>query len=698
MMALMPAKSRKAPRPRRKAEAQSQATQAKPRTPWPDGAWLDRLTSTRSAAIVLLAAVLLFYSGPLFQERATIHWDAADYHYSVQKYFADSLRSFRLPFWTPYSFSGFPFLADIQVGAWYPLNWPFFLAGITPRAIEWELALHAWLACMGAFLLARTLIEDSTAALIAGVLYGFSGFFAAHSSHVGMFQIAALLPWLLWIGTAALRRFRWLPVAGACAACIVLAGYFQAALYALTAFALFVAVYSIQLGTPAWRPAVVVLCTAAIALPLTAIQTLPGLELTLQSLRASADYSRATNSPLTPGALMTLIDPNYYHAPQVEGYTGPEDITQFYFYGGLLLIPLAAVGLAKGKMRLCALVPGVLALWYAFGPSAGFYRLIALLPGYRSIRAPVHAWFVVALSLAILAGAGARYLRQRFPYPAIAAVALLVIFVDLAYWNMANNGLAYERASFDERYGLPEDRFRAAAANAIANPLSRIWAPFDSASFGPLNSMLDSQIEVSYGYNPLELSRYSLYMEAANSNPRLLDSLAVTAKLNAASGSFDLNPAALPRVYAPAVVSTVSSSVEAAARLSSLDPAKQAIVESVSNVPTATVQAQIRSYSGSEYRISYQASGSALLRIASPYFPGWKAEVDGRELPVIPVDLALSGVVVPAGSRDLVFRYEPTWFRSGLWLSAASWLATAVWFGWLFVAARRRRNGASFGA
>ena len=41
----------------------------------------------------------------------------------------------KIPLWTPYVFSGMPFLADPQVGAWYPLNWPFFMIGITPSAI-----------------------------------------------------------------------------------------------------------------------------------------------------------------------------------------------------------------------------------------------------------------------------------------------------------------------------------------------------------------------------------------------------------------------------------------------------------------------------------------------------------------------------------------------------------------------------------
>lgn len=657
--------------------------------PAPRADWFRRLASGRAVWLFFVGAVLVFYAAPLFQERATIQWDAADYHYSAQKYFAGHLRSGQLPHWTPYPYSGMPFLADIQVGAWYPPNWPFFLMGVTPRAIEWEIALHCLLAFAGAYLLGCELTGDPVAALFAGGLYAFSGFFAAHSSHVGMFQCAALFPWLLWTGMAALRHLRWLPAIAAIAAAAILAGHFQSALYALTAFGLFLVAYGLQTRVAPGRIAVVLGCTGTLALGLTAMQTMPGLELTFQSNRSTADFGRGTNSSLVPGALLTLVDPDHYHAPGGENYSGPEDITQFYFYEGLLLLPLAALGAVKGKARVCVAAFAVPALWYAFGPAGGFYLLAARLPGFRSVRAPVHIWFVVALALALLAAWGVLWLSRRFPYRWVPMALLAVFAADLWYWNMGNNSLAYGRASFAERYGDLQERFRSVAASTDRDPLRRIWAPFDSQGFGPLNGMLDSRIEVTYGYNPLGLARYSAYMEAAKSNPRLLDSLGVTAKLNMTTGRFDPNPTAMPRVSAPGTVFVARSRGEATGKLASLDPGREAVIESPAIAQGGAAQAAIRSYSGSEYRIAYQAEGPALLRIAVPYFPGWRAEVDRSALPVFPVDLALSGVAVPAGSHELVFRYESTWFRTGAVISAILWMGVVIWFVWPWIARRR---------
>ncbi len=124
------------------------------------------------AALILV--VLVFYWNPLTNPETSVHWDAVDVHYCSQKYFADRAVHGELPFWTPYLFAGFPFLSDPQVGAWYPLNWPFFVSGITAWSIEAELALHAMIAALGAWLWIRRLTSSPGAAFAGALCYSFS--------------------------------------------------------------------------------------------------------------------------------------------------------------------------------------------------------------------------------------------------------------------------------------------------------------------------------------------------------------------------------------------------------------------------------------------------------------------------------------------------------------------------------------------
>src|SRR5205085_1386257 len=149
---------------------------------------------------------------------------------------------------------------------------------------------------------------------------------------------AALLPWLLWTGWRATHAPRWRAALAVVAGCIVLTGHFQTALYAFFALAVFLGLDCAVRRTGVRGALWALVCAAAGALTLAAVMILPGLEFTAQSTRASANYARETGARLIPEALLTLVSPNHYGAPEGRNYTGPQDITQFFLYQGILLL------------------------------------------------------------------------------------------------------------------------------------------------------------------------------------------------------------------------------------------------------------------------------------------------------------------------------------------------------------------------
>jgi hypothetical protein len=265
------------------------------------------------APVILFLATLACYWAPLTSANTSILWDAADYYQPVQNYLSQELHAGRIPFWTPYPFAGFPFLADPQVGAWYPLNWPFFLAGVGPHALEAEHFLHALMACFGAYFLAFRLVRESPrqrpAAVLAGLCYGLSGFFVGHSSHTTMIQSAAWLPWLLLVFDRSLESapLRNAVLGGLMAGAMILAGHFQSALYGFFALALFAAARLI--AEPArWRRIVsVALAIPVIGTLLSAIATGPGLELTAHSTRTTLQAIQIKEGTIPFQALITLV-------------------------------------------------------------------------------------------------------------------------------------------------------------------------------------------------------------------------------------------------------------------------------------------------------------------------------------------------------------------------------------------------------
>jgi hypothetical protein len=74
--------------------------------------------------VAIVLSSLAFYASRFFQETSPFIGTPSPTTTLIRKLFAESLRGGKLRFSGLPAFSGFPFCADLQTGAWYPLNWP----------------------------------------------------------------------------------------------------------------------------------------------------------------------------------------------------------------------------------------------------------------------------------------------------------------------------------------------------------------------------------------------------------------------------------------------------------------------------------------------------------------------------------------------------------------------------------------------
>jgi len=96
----------------------------------------------------------------------------------------------------------------------------------------------------------------------------------------------------------------------------------------------------------------------------------------------------------------------------------------------------------------------------------------------------------------------------------------------------------------------------------------------------------------------------------------------------------------------------------------------------------------IHSEKPNEVAITLDGRGAGLLVLTDPWYPGWVCRIDGEEAPIWKADYAFRGVIVPVGSREVVFRFEPQSYRRGKWVSVFT-LAPVLLF--LGIAGMRRR-------
>ena len=112
-----------------------------------------------------------------------------------------------------------------------------------------------------------------------------------------------------------------------------------------------------------------------------------------------------------------------------------------------------------------------------------------------------------------------------------------------------------------------------------------------------------------------------------------------------------------------------------------LDPAREALVAAappgVTDVPLADAAVELAAWADDEIVLRVRADRTALLVTSEPDFPGWRADVDGAAAPVLRVNAAFRGVVVPAGAHTVRLAYRPVSTRLGLLVAAAALLALA---------------------
>ena len=84
-----------------------------------------------------------------------------------------------------------------------------------------------------------------------------------------------------------------------------------------------------------------------------------------------------------------------------------------------------------------------------------------------------------------------------------------------------------------------------------------------------------------------------------------------------------------------------------------------------------------------------------LLFLSIPYAEGWSAVVDGQEAEIVPIQDALMGIRLKAGSHDISLKYTPAGFKAGLIISIASVVMIAAIIAISSVISRKKKAKAA---
>jgi hypothetical protein len=365
-----------------------------------------------------------------------------------------------------------------------------------------------------AFLLFRYLTGDRRAAAVGAVLYAFCPYVFSHLSHIQLLVTGGIPLSMLMLHRIADVASATTPLASAFRRKDIWRGL--ALGLALAAQAMSCAYYGIFAGLMVGYATLVLAATRrlwASAPYWTAIAT-GAASSVLVVLPFFVPYVRVKaqtgfNRTLVEN-LQASANPQSYLASSAHAHAWLLDIARRFpirwsepLFPGLLAVTLGAFGLVllvarrpdrTPRDRETAILYGTLAAlacWASFGPPAGLYRALSLLPIFSFVRAPSRFGLIVVFGLAVFATFALRHLLDLAPAgrrTAVAAIAGALAIGDLAHapitwWRAPSLPAPYAVLAHLPRGPVAEFPFY---GERLAFPLHTQYMLFSTAHWMPL--------------------------------------------------------------------------------------------------------------------------------------------------------------------------------------------------------------------
>ena len=401
----------------------------------------------RAVAALLVLWLLFFWRlfTPIAADQASLaKGDFSGQFVAFGAYQYQRMSQGEIPLWNPYNNGGLPFIADTQAAVFYPPRWltiglSALGGGWSYNALQMEMTLHVLLYTLLMYFFVRRLTladaRSPLAALCAAVIIGYGGYTTGYPPlQLAVLEAAIWLP-LAALGILEATRAgrvapRFIALAGFGLGLSWLAGHPQTSWFLTYLVSAYLA-YRCYAGRVGWRQFLVGLfLLSAIAFGVTVVTLLPGLEYLGLTAREELGFAAKGNGFPIKDMLQFVL---------------PGSVSQWSpLYVGLPALFFVAVAIFRNKSESRFwLIAALLGLLHSLGENSAFYALTYnFLPGLRFFRGQERAAFVVANSLAILAGLGIaaatswpnhlyhkRALRLWAAFTAlVAGVALLAFF------------------------------------------------------------------------------------------------------------------------------------------------------------------------------------------------------------------------------------------------------------------------------
>lgn len=659
--------------------------------------------------------------------------DAISFIFPTRTLGIDLIKQGKLPLWNQYLLNGTPLMADFQSAPFSPSNVFYFLTD-TLTAWSLQVMIQHLLAGIFLYLLLRHWKASKFASFVGGVAFAFSGFLMIWSQWSVHSLVTAFIPLELLLEDKFLKsgKIKYGIALSVVIGLQLFSGYPQIVLYALLALGI---LWVVRIwGEKKWFSRSTALGVfVALGIGLAALQIIPAQELVGLSQR------KVEPIPLEwvfmyPREIITFLAPDFFGNHATGNYWGPKNYLGTVGFVGVIPFVLAIVGLVRVKrpevkivwlMILSAVVlafktPLSLFLWEKniIGLQAGvFYKSLSI--------------FIVAVCVAV--GFGVDSLKEkRFLWPLIPAYAILggwtVYTVKIQNQTAVDNLILplffllstsfflffkgklklyflavlmiAELFTFGWKFTAFSQRQLVFPTTPVIDFLQkhakRETFRISGGGIIAVNNNMPYKLEFLGGYDAVYPYLAAKFIGVLNSNKptvaqqdrfgivnnvdsRLTNLMNMKYLLVKSTDSFDErrfekvftdksvsvleNKQVLPRQFEVSNWSVVKGEEESLQRL--LDPDFDLGKEIILDKDPGNVK--------------------RMLFVSDTFYPGWKAYVNGTEVPIYRADYAFRAIPVPQSDYQVEFKYQPDSFYTGIKISG---LSLAILF--LGFLARRR--------
>ena len=348
----------------------------------------------------------------------------------------------QLPLWNPYTFSGAPLLANLQSGAFYPLNFVFFLL---PFSFGWGLfiLLQPLLAAIFLFFYLKNLKLDDRAGLLGSICFAFGGFSISWLEWGTVIHTALWLPLILLSVDKIFEKYKqnklkmkfnllfWPFVLVFALLSSFFAGHLQVFFYiCILTFLYFLA--RVINRKEKGRMIILFVFLGLVFLLFSSFELIPSLKFISLSARGlDQDWHTIAGWFLPWQNIVQVLIPDFFGNPSTLNYWGVWNYGEFVSYVGVIGVIFAVLSLfRKDKKTLFFLSAVLVSLVFALP------TIIAKLP-YKfnfpliSTSQPTRLVFIMDFSLSILAALGFDYFlkNKKKMFYALSVVLITFLFV-----------------------------------------------------------------------------------------------------------------------------------------------------------------------------------------------------------------------------------------------------------------------------